>query len=121
MAYARPKPDRGDLIARAAFARLDVVALAVAMGSVFALGLWFATAMLLMKDTPPGVTVGPHLALLANYFPGYSVSWIGSLLGACYGFLIGCGFGAIVAAVCNVAHHIYFVIAITRRDFAGDL
>ena len=86
MAYARSKPDHGELIARAAFARLDVVALAVAMGCVFALGLWFATAMLLMKDTPPGVPIGPHLALLANFLPGYRVSWIGSLLGAFYGF-----------------------------------
>lgn len=121
LASAHSKPDRGDLIARAAFARLDAVALAVAMGCVFALGLWFATVMLLLKDTPPGVPIGPNLALLANYLPGYSVSWIGSLLGAFYAFLIGCGFGAIVAAVWNVAHHIYFVVATTRRYFAGDL
>ena len=121
MAYARSKSDRGDLIARAAFARLDVVALAVAMACVFALGLWFATVMLLLKNTPPGVPIGPHLALLANFLPGYSVSWGGSLLGAFYAFMIGCGFGAIVAAVWNVAHHIYFVIATTRRHFAGDL
>lgn len=121
MAYPRSKPDRGDLIARAAFARLDAIALAVAMGCVFALGLWFATVMLLMKDTAPGVAIGPHLALLANFFPGYRVSWIGSLLGGFYGFVIGCGFGVIVAVVWNVAHHIYFVIATTRRYFAGDL
>ena len=121
IAHARSKPDRGDLIARAAFARLGVVALAVAMGCVFALGLWFATAMLLMKDTPPGVPIGPHLALLSNFLPGYTVSWSGSLLGAFYAFTIGCGFGAMVAAVWNVAHHIYFVIATTRRSFAGDL
>ncbi len=121
LAHARSKPDRGDLIARAAFARLDVVALAVAMGCVFALGLWFATAMLLLKNTPPGVPIGPHLALLANFFPGFSVSWVGSLLGAFYAFLIGCGFGAIVAAVWNVAHHVYLVMTTTRRYFAGDL
>lgn len=121
MAYARSKPDRGELIARAAFARLDVVALAIAMGCVFALGLWFATAMLLLKDTPPGVPVGPHLALLANYLPGYRVSWTGTVFGVLYGFLIGCGFGAIVAAVWNVAHHVYLVMTTTRRYFAGDL
>lgn len=121
IAHARSKPDRGNLIARAAFARLGVVALAVAMGCVFALGLWFATAVLLMKDTPSSVPVGPHLALLSNFLPGYSVSWSGSLLGAFYAFMIGCGFGAIVAAVWNVAHHIYFVIATARRSFAGDV
>ena len=121
MICPRSKPDHGELIARAAFARLDVVALAVAMGGVFALGLWFATVMLLVKDSPPGGAVGPHLALLANFLPGYRVSWIGSLLGLVYGFVVGCGFGAIVAAVWNVAHHIYFVIVTTRRYFAGDL
>lgn len=118
---ARSKPDRGDLITRAAFARIDTLALAVAMGSVFALLLWSATAMLLLKETPPGTPVGPHLALLANYFPGYTVSWPGSVVGALYAFVAGCGIGIVVAAVWNVAHHVYFVLAITRRYFAGDL
>jgi hypothetical protein len=120
LAYA-PKPDRGDLIARAAFARLNVTALACAMGCVFALGLWSATAVLLLKETRPSVPIGPHLALLANFLPGYSVSWIGSLLGAFYAFLIGFGVGVIVAGVWNVAHHIYFALAISRRYLAGDL
>ena len=121
MAYASSKPDLGDLIARAAFARLDVIALAIAMGCVFALGLWFATVTLLLKGTPPGAPIGPNLALLANYLPGYNVSWVGSLLGGLYGFLIGCVFGTIVAAVWNLAHHIYFVMTTTRGYFAGDL
>ena len=121
MQVERPLPDRGELIARSAFARLDVVALAVAMGCVLALGLWLATAMLLLKETPPGAPIGPHLSLLANYLPGFSVTWPGSVFGLFYGFLIGCGLGAIVATVWNVAHHIYFVMVTTRRYFAGDL
>jgi hypothetical protein len=43
------------------------------------------------------------------------------VFGVLYGFLIGCGFGAIVAAVWNVAHHVYLVMTTTRRYFAGDL
>jgi hypothetical protein len=113
--------DRGELIVRAAFARFDVVALAVALGCVCALGLWAATAILLVKGAPPGTAVGPHLALLANFLPGYSVSWPGSFLGLFYGFLIGAVLGGLVAIVWNLVHHIYLVAAVTRRYFAGDL
>lgn len=117
----RSAPDRGELIVRAAFARFDFVALAVAMGSVAALGLWAATAILLAKGAPPGVEVGPHLALLANFLPGYSVSWSGAAVGLVYGFLIGAVLGVLIAIVWNLIHHVYLVVAVTRRYFAGDL
>ena len=113
--------DRGELIVRAAFARFDVVALAVAMGCVGALGLWAATAILLAKGAPPGVDVGPHIALLTNFLPGYRVSWPGSFVGLFYGFLIGMVLGCLIGAVWNIVHHIYLVLAVTRRYFAGDL
>ena len=115
------KMDRGELIVRAAFARFDLVALAIAMGCVGALGLWAATATLLVKGAPPGVGVGPHLALLANFLPGFGVSWPGSVVGLFYGFLIGAGLGILIAAVWNMVHHIYLVMLVTRRYFAGDL
>ena len=121
MAYARSKPDRGDLIARAAFARLDVVALAVAMGVRVRAGPVVRHRDAASEGHAAGRSDRPASRTVANFLPGYSVSWGGSLLGAFYAFMIGCGFGAIVAAVWNVAHHIYFVIATTRRYFAGDL
>jgi hypothetical protein len=109
------------MIVRAAFARFDFVALAVAVGSVAALGLWAATAILLVKGAPPGVEVGPHLALLANFLPGYSVTWGGATVGLVYGFLIGAALGVLIAIVWNLIHHVYLVLAVTRRYFAGDL
>jgi hypothetical protein len=118
---AHPTRDRGELIVRAAFARFDVVALAIAMGCVGALGLWAATAILLVKGAPPGVSVGPHLALLTNFLPGYRVTWPGSVIGLFYGFIIGAGLGGLIAVVWNIVHHIYLVLAVTRRYFAGDL
>ena len=117
----RSPPDRGEMIVRAAFARFDFVALAVAVGSVTALGLWAATAILLVKGAPPGVEVGPHLALLANFLPGYSVTWGGAAVGLVYGFLIGAALGVLIAIVWNLIHHVYLVLAVTRRYFAGDL
>lgn len=123
----RAQINRGDLIVRAAFARLDLVALMIATGVVCALGLWGATAILLAKGPPPGVgpadhvVVGPHLALLANLLPGYAVTWGGSLIGLAYGFLIGLGLGAIVATVWNVVHYIYLMMVIARRYLMGEL
>ena len=113
--------DRGEWIVRSAFARFDLVALGIAMGCVGALCLWAATAVLLVKEAPSGVAVGPHLALLANFLPGYNVSWPGSIVGLFYGFLLVLGFGVLIAMVWNIAHHIYLVQAVTRRYFAGDL
>jgi hypothetical protein len=43
--------------------------------------------------------VGQHLGLLANYFPGYSVTFLGSLVGFVYAFVLGYGLGRLIAAV----------------------
>jgi hypothetical protein len=118
---ARSRQGRGELIVRAAFARFDIVALAIAMGCVCAFSLWAASVILLVKGAPPGVNVGPHLALLTNFLPGFSVSWFGSFVGLLYGFLIGVVLGGLIAFVWNVVHHIYLVLFVTRRHFAGDL
>jgi hypothetical protein len=117
----RSPPDRGEAIVRAAFARFDFVALAVAVGCVAALGLWAATAILLVMGAPPGAAVGPHLVLLANFLPGDSVSWGGATVGLVYGFLLGAALGVLIAIVWNLIHHVYLVLAVTRRYFAGDL
>lgn len=116
-----PGMDRGELIVRAAFARIDLVALATAVGCIGALGLWATTAILLVRGAPAGTEVGPHLILLSNFMPGYSVSWPGSLVGVLYGFLIGMVLGALIAAIWNLIHHIYLVGMVSRRNFASDL
>jgi hypothetical protein len=121
MTYVRTRADRGEQIVRAAFARLDAIALAIAAGCVGALGLWAATAMLLAKGAPPGVAVGPHLALLANYLPGYAVSWPGSFVGLLYGFVLGAIVGMLVAIVWNSAHHVYLALATANNYFGGEL
>jgi hypothetical protein len=56
------------------------------MGILFGLTLFFATLVLILKG---GNVVGPRLQLLSQYFPGYSVTPIGSLLGLVYGFVTG--------------------------------
>lgn len=107
-------PDKDKAILVAAFARIDPASLAVALGSVLGLTLYIATAVLLIKTIPPGTTVGPHLALLAIYLPGYEVSWLGALLGAAYFWAMGAIAGFILANLWNLTHHIYVAVIVIR-------
>lgn len=83
--------------------RLDATVQGVVAGVSGALLIFVATNWLVLKG---GEVVGPHLALLGQFFIGYRVSFVGSLIGAAYGF--GCGFvlGYFVARMYNwVADH----------------
>lgn len=113
--------DPDDTIVRAAFARLDPVALAAAAGLVFGLLLFLATALLLIRSAPPGVHVGPHLGLLANYLPGYSVSWPGSVAGLLYGAVLGAACAALFGIVWNVVHYLYLLRLGGRSTTTGTL
>jgi hypothetical protein len=109
---------RTDLIIQAAFARVDIRALAIATGTLAGLALFLATAWLLLRGAPPGLQVGPHLGLLSNYLPGYSVTWAGSLLGVVYGFLIGSCCGVAIGAFWNLIHYVY-LLALSRAHPMG--
>lgn len=74
-----------DLLA-VAFARLDRLALGLAIGLVVGTAILLATVILLLKG---GEVVGPNLALLGQYIPRYTVSWPGSVIGAIGGFAAG--------------------------------
>lgn len=75
------EPNQQDrAVLAAVFAKMDTVAMAIATGVIFSLGLFMATAILLLQDVPAGYAVGPHLSALSDYLPGYSVSWAGSVL-----------------------------------------
>jgi len=83
---------------RIAVARLRARILAVVFGLISGSGLAFATAWLTLRG---GEVVGPHLGLLSNYFPGYTVTWTGSLVGFVYGFLAGAAVGGFTAWIYN--------------------
>ena len=61
--------------------------------------LWLATNVLVVQG---GEVVGPHLALLSAYFPGYSVTLAGSFVGAVYGFVTGYAIGFLICRVYNL-------------------
>lgn len=58
----------------------------IGVGLTLALGLFAATNFLILKG---GSNVGLHLQLLSAYLPGYSVTFLGSLIGFIYAFVLG--------------------------------
>ncbi len=83
---------------RTAIARLRASIMALVFGLTGGVGLAVATAWLVILG---GDEVGPHLGLLRHYFPGYSVTWPGALVGLIYGTLAGAVIGFAVAWVYN--------------------
>lgn len=77
---------------------LDRVALGVAVGAVASLGLTTATVILLLKS---GDRVGHTMNVLGQFLPGYSVSWLGALLGLLDAFVYGYAFGWAFAVIRN--------------------
>jgi hypothetical protein len=73
-------------------------AMAIVFGVLVGLGLFLATAWLLIRGGPQ---IGPTLSLLGNYFPGYSVTWPGSVIGFGYGVLLGSAVGWSLARLYN--------------------
>ena len=81
-----------------AIARLNARAWGIAFGLLLGTGLFLATNILVLRG---GEEVGPHLGLLGIYFPGYSVTLVGSLIGFVYAFVLGYGLGRLVGTIYN--------------------
>lgn len=106
-------------ILSAVFAKMDVPALSVAGGVLCSIALFMATAVLLMQSVPADYPVGPHLSALADYLPGYSVSWAGAFVGAFYGFLGGAIAGFSAAVFWNITHYVALgVMLISSAELA---
>jgi hypothetical protein len=78
--------------------RLNAMVQGVVTGIVAGLGIFIATNWLVLKG---GEVVGPHLALLSQFFIGYRVTFVGSLIGFVYAFLYGFIGGYFVARIYN--------------------
>jgi ABC-type dipeptide/oligopeptide/nickel transport system permease subunit len=77
---------------------LNTKVMGFSLGLVLGLGLFIATNWLVLKG---GNTVGPHLQLLSQYFIGYRVSFLGSIIGFAYGFTVGTLSGSIIGFIYN--------------------
>ncbi len=76
--------------------RLNARAWGIALGLVLGLGLLIATNILVIRGGP---NVGAHLRLLSVYFPGYSVTFVGSLIGFVWAFVLGYALGRVIGTV----------------------
>jgi len=80
-------------------AKMDKLAFAAATGTVAGMIIFLATIFLLIKG---GAVVGPTLALLGQYFVGYTVTVKGAFIGLAYGFILGFIFGWLFAFLRNM-------------------
>ena len=80
--------------------RLNATVQGLVTGLVLGLGVFIATNWLILKG---GRVVGPHLSLLGQFFIGYRVTFVGSLIGFVYGFVGGFAIGYFIAALYNWA------------------
>ena len=78
--------------------RLNARAWGIATGLFLGGGLFIATNFLVLKGGPHP---GAHLNLLGVFFPGYRVSFIGSLIGFVYAFVLGYALGRVIGGVYN--------------------
>jgi hypothetical protein len=77
---------------------LNAKAMGLVLGLLCGLVIFSATNWLVLKG---GQNVGPHLQLLGQYFIGYRVTFVGSLIGFVYGFALGGLGGLLMGGVYN--------------------
>ena len=85
--------------------RLNAKILGLVLGILMGLVIFIGTNWLLIKGgqmTPNGkYVVGPHLQLLGQFFIGYKVSFLGSIIGFFYGFALGTLCGTAIGWIYN--------------------
>lgn len=91
--------DQERLLVERAVARLRAGIVAIVAGMVVGAALFIATLWLVIRG---GANVGQHLGLLRAYYPGYSVTVLGSFVGFFYGAVTGALLGWCVAWLYNV-------------------
>lgn len=78
--------------------RLNAAVVGVVTGLMAGLAVFIATNWLILKGGP---VIGPHLALLGQFFIGYRVTFAGSLVGFAWAFAVGFLGGFVVVRIYN--------------------
>lgn len=95
-----------------AFAPLHKRALGVAVGVASALIVFGVTAIYLLRDPDPPIALG----LLNQYFYGYTVTWMGSLVGGAWAFMAGFVAGWFIALFRNFVLAVSVFLVRTRAE-----
>ena len=112
------KPSGAEKVIIEAFAKLDRTALGLAVGSVLGLGVFVATIFLILRG---GEVVGPNLALLGQFFYGYTVTVPGAFIGLVYGFVAGFILGWLIGFLRNSLVSAYLLSLKTRANLTSSL
>lgn len=78
--------------------RMNPTVQGIVLGLMAGAAIFIATNWLILKG---GAVVGPHLGLLGQFFIGYRVTFVGSLIGFAYGVVAGFAAGYFFATVYN--------------------
>ena len=85
--------------------RMNAKVFGLVLGLLFGIAIFVATNWLIIKGGEPNeagqVVIGPHLALLGQYFIGYRVTFLGSLVGFAYAFVVGAVTGWLLSLIYN--------------------
>jgi hypothetical protein len=81
------------------------------MGTTAGVLIFAATLFLVVMD---GGTIGPHLELLSNFVPGFSITFAGAILGLLGLFIIGFVFGSMFAYLRNLG--VFISALVIHRD-----
>ena len=112
------KTSAADQVIIEAFAKLDRTALGFAVGTLSGLIVFLATIVLVIKG---GTVVGPNLALLGQFFFGYTVSISGAFIGLVYGFVVGFIVGWLIGLLRNLLVSAYLIALKTRANLTSSL
>jgi hypothetical protein len=91
--------DQTEQMLERAVLRLNANILGIVLGIIAGMAIFIATNFLILKG---GDVVGPHLGLLRVFFPFYSVTFVGSLVGFGWGLLCGYVAGFIIGSIYNL-------------------
>lgn len=112
------EPAAADKVIIDAFAKLDRTALGFAVGTLWGLSVFVATIFLVLKG---GEVVGPNLALLGQFFYGYTVTISGAFIGLVYGFVTGFALGWLIGLLRNSLMSAYLLGLKTRATLTSSL
>lgn len=98
-----------------AFAPLHKRAFGMAVGTATGLGGFLLTAVYLVRAPQPGF----RLALLAEYFYGYTVSWPGAFAALAWGFVAGFTAGWFAAFCRNLVIAVSLFVSRTRAELSA--
>jgi hypothetical protein len=93
--------------------RVHKTALGFAVGVMAGVGVFLLTAVHVVLAVD-----GPDLALLNQYFAGYTVSWPGAFIGLTWGFAVGFIGGWLLGFVHNFTMSFWVFVVRTKNDLS---